>query len=295
MTCQSLLPTNRSYSKVDRIGLTMNILLAISGIATNSILLHSIIKLDLSRKSTFKFCVCMCVADLLIALTLQPLTAHASTIHDAKCTVYDVVIQCMAHGYCEFSGLMMALVALERYRQMRNHQNTNQPLNTHTVHRLIITALSLCLLIVLISALSSYYMFLFEFQTALSNLNFIVLIIEVCAYIKGIHSLKNAVAHVNSHLTARVSRKVIILTTILVLSFIPTFIAYPFYTYQKYSARIEITPSMEFAMSLIVPLPVINSTLQAVIVMISSAEIQNHVTAELRRILGCVSGTEDHS
>ena len=286
MTCQTLLPANRSYAKGDRIAMASNILLAIAGIASNGVLLHSIVKLGLSRKSTFMFCAWMCIADLLTSLTLQPLTAYASTIDEATCTVYDVVIQCMAHGYCEFSGLMIALMGMERNRQMRSHQNAHQPLNIKTAQRLIIIALSLCIFLVLISALSSYYLFLFELQTALSIFNFIILITVVSSYIAGIYSLKRAIVDINSQLTARVSRMAILVTTILVLSYVPILITYPLYIYQKYRANVQVTSPLNIAMSLIVPLPVINSILQAVLVIISSKEIRNYVTGKL---LCCVA------
>ena len=289
MKCQSLLPTTRSYSNGDRINISINIILAIVSLTVNGTLFHSIIKLKMSQRTTFRFCLYMCVSDFLISLILQPLISYVSALSENICTAYDVLIQCMAHGFYQFSGFMMTLVAIERYYQLGNRQNTDEHFNKRTANRLIILALVLCLFLVLCSGLSSFYMFLFELQAVLTAINLSIFIAVMILYIKGIRLLRNAVAPTNNNLLVnRVSRKIVTLVVILVLCYIPMFIVYPLYLYRKYKLSKDIDPYMTIAMSFTVPLPVVNGILQPALIIIASKDLRSHVKARIGRLFSCV-------
>ena len=61
----------------------------------------------------------MSMSDLMISMILQQLMAYTSANGDENCTVHDVIGQCLASSLCEFSGLMMMMIAVDRYR-MKN-------------------------------------------------------------------------------------------------------------------------------------------------------------------------------
>ena len=286
MKCQVLLPT----SKIDRTGLTFMIILAVFSIIANSILLFSIVRLNLSGRPTFKFCIWMCACDLFMSFVLQPLTAYVSTISNDSCTVTHIAVQCMTHGLCEFSGLMITFVAIERYCQLRNQQNVNENGRSKRAKHRIIFAIVFSFIIACLSALSSISMFLFEFHMALSAFNFSVLTIITLMYAKVIYSLNLAAGHVNLHIT-RVSLTVAILMGILLVCHIPSYIVYPMYLHRKYKINADITESLTVAMLFVTQLAAVNSILQVLVMIISSKEVREYVKARIYCLLECVTST----
>ena len=283
MKCQVLLPT----SKIDQIGLTFMIILAVFNITANSTLFFSIIKLNLVGRPTFKFCIWMCACDLFMSFVLQPLTAYVSTISNDTCTVADVAVQCMTHGLCEFSGLMITFVAIERYRQLRNQQNVNEIGSSKRAKYRIIFAIFFSFIIILLSTLSSVSMLLFEFHITVSTFNFSVLTIVTLMYVKVIYSLNLAVGHVNQHVT-RVSLTVAILIGILLVCHIPSYIVYPMYLHRKYKVHADIGTSLTVALSFVTQLTAVNSILQVVVMTISSKEVREYVKARIYCLLDCI-------
>ena len=288
MNCQSVVLTERTYKYGYQIDLVSNILLAVSNMTANSTLLYSITKLKLSGRPTFKYCIWMCICNLLVSLVLQPLTGYVFAFSHDTCEVTDVALQSMAYGLYEFSGLMIAFIGIERYRLLRQRHNARENGSKQTTQGFIIFALIFCLLLVLLSVLSSVYMFLFEFQLAISAFNFSILITVTLMGIEGLYFLIITAGHINHQLTARVSRQVAILIAISVICCIPIYLVYPMYLYRKYKRKAEITRPMTSAMLLFTPFPIMNSILQAIMMIVSCKEIREYVKVILRQFSTCV-------
>ena len=287
MNCQSVVLTERTYKYGYNIDLASNIILAVSNIAANGTLLYSVVKLNLSGKPTFKYCIWMCICDLLISFVLQPLTGYVYAFSHDACAVTDVALQCMACGLFEFSGLMTALIGIERYRLVRKRHNATDDGSTQRAQGLIILALIFCLLLVLLSVLSSIYMLLFEFQLVISAFNFSILLTVTILGIKGLYSLNINAGHINHQLTARVSRHVAILIAMSIIYYIPIYIVYPMYLYRKYKIKAEITRPMTSAMLLVTPFPIMNSILQAIMMIVSCKEVREYVKAMFCQFSAC--------
>ena len=206
MLCQSLFPTERSYANGDSASLIFNITLCIFNLTANGSLIYALVKLRLINRPSFLFYFSMSLSDFLISLLLQPMMAYTATLQDNNCTPSDVVAQVMAHSFCEFSGLMMTLIAVDRHFQMRRKENWNLIMSLSRARQFIVACSGFCLIIAALSALSSLYSFIYEFQLVLSIVNGSVMVIVMYIYIRGYCHLRNSVANLSTNLGLRVAK-----------------------------------------------------------------------------------------
>ena len=274
MQCQSLFPTERSYANGNTASLIFNIILCISNLTANGSIMYALTKLRLIDRPSYLFYFSMSISDFLISLILQPMMAYTATFQDNSCTTFDVVAQVIAHTLCEFSGLMIMLIAIDRHFQMRRKENWHVIMSSSRARQCIVACSGFCLIIAVVSALSSFYSFIYEFQLILSVVNGSITVIVMFVYIRGYCHLRNSVASLSTNLGLRVAKYITIILVIMAVCYIPTFIAYPMYLYERYAIKSKNYKTTAAVAFLVSPLIVINSFLSAVVLINSSNEIR---------------------
>ena len=285
MRCQSLFPNKRSLTNGDLSGLIFNIATCIINLSANGSIIYAILRLRLNTKPCFMFYLSMSISDLLISLTLQPMVAYTSTLQDKKCTFDDIVAQVLAHSLCQFSGLMMMLIAVDRYFQMRRKNNWHTLMSRMRARLCIAACLGLCLILALISALSSLYAFVYEFQLVLSIANGGILVFVMLVYIRGYCHLRNSIVEFNTNVGLHVAKYIAFILVIMAVCYIPTFIVYPIYLYRRYAAGSMNYKGAASLLGLVSPLVIVNSFLSAMVLMNSSKEIRGFFKQRLDTLL----------
>lgn len=285
MKCQSLFPTERSYSNGDGTTFALKVIIFVCNIIANGGLLYAIIKLQLTRRPAFIFYSFTCLSDLLISILIQPLMAYTATLPIKSCTILDVIAQCLAHSLCEFSGIMLTLVAIDRYQLMRQKQNWHLIMNKRRAFECVLVSFFVCIIVGVLSVFSSLLSFVYEFQLVLSAINAIILLIVLFIYIRGYIHLTNSVNDLNADVGQRVAKFIAIILAIMALCYIPTFIVYPWYLYNRYKAQHADYKESAFMVVLLSPLVIINSFLSALVLINSSQELHRFFQAKIHALL----------
>lgn len=105
--------------KLYKIFSIVNLVISVSNITTNSILIRTLWKLKKLNTTSYKFIFIQCISDTVVgsALLLSRIVLHSvSFTHYCNLKRYSDII---CDSLCMFSGIMVILIALDRYIHMR--------------------------------------------------------------------------------------------------------------------------------------------------------------------------------
>ncbi|XP_065054650.1 uncharacterized protein LOC135683342 [Rhopilema esculentum] len=265
MKCQAIYPVGTSRNGGSAIGITICIITSLFNVMSNSTLVYSLVKLKLLHKATFIFYFFMTLSDLLIAAFLQPMVSYIETVSKQSCTITDIVGQFLALTLCEFSGLMITLVAIDRYYQIVLVQNYVTFMSKSKALVLVLLAAIICTIVGTVSVIASFWLFIYEFLLFLSVSNAMILLTVCITYLKGYRELHSRVTASNRAIEIRIARHIAALLVAMSVCYIPTFAAQPLWVYSKYKAKHGPSTTVTLFVSSVAPLVIVNSILNTII------------------------------
>ena len=180
--------------------LTTNALFLLISLPLNVILCHAILKLRLMKKTSFCFIFALTISDLCSILILHPLYfveyTYAFTGENNTNNV-QLAIQFGAFTFCQFSGVMILIMALDRYLQMKYLNRYPSVMTKKRALILILINAATSLICGILFTISSIYGFFFYINIVYLFADLAVLLTSFLVYLQAFMTLRTNVADSN--------------------------------------------------------------------------------------------------
>ena len=176
---------------------TVNTIISLINIAINSFLCFAIFRLKLLKTISYRLVLFLTISDLCIATIEQPLatSGYLHAYHGAKRAYkLQLVIQFGAFSLCQFSGIMIVIMAIDRYLHMKYLNRYNTVMSNKRAYILISINLLSSLMCGISYTLSSVYGFFFYMNTVLLFIDLTVLLSSFFIYLRAFMTLRSHVA-----------------------------------------------------------------------------------------------------
>lgn len=198
--CQTIYPPRNGIADQNIIALTsFNTASGLMNVTINLALIYGLWKLNLLRKTSYKFILCMCIGDACVGLFTQPTFSTLLLLKNAKnqC-LHEIVAHSIQTAFCQFSVLMILVITMDRFIHMTYLTRYNIVMTRRRGFLLIISNLMITIMIALINMIASVYGFQFEIHMTTIAINTIIFIFIFVIYSKTYLAIRSRVQ--DSHL-----------------------------------------------------------------------------------------------
>lgn len=304
--CQTIYPSRNGMRSQDIVALvSFNTVSGIVNLTINAFLVYALWKLDLARKTSYKFILCMCIGDGCVGLLTQPSLTALLLLRDArhKC-VYEITAHSFQTTFCQFSVLMILVITLDRFLHMTFLTRYSSYMTKRRGFFLIASSIMITMIIVILNIIGSVYDHHFTIHLAVIAINTIIFIVIFVIYSKTYVTIRSRVF--DSHLSrinfpaptaasfvtrpkseVKSSKNVIqyhhnfgkamvFVLVAIVICYLPYFSVLTYVSHSRFKSRVNIphrdwkTVSLWWTMQLVY----INSTINAFIVIASSKQLR---------------------
>ena len=194
MRCETLHPNQNLLSPSDVAALAaMNIVVGISSIISNTVIAVSLWKLKMTKTLSYKFIFLLSISDGIMGITVCPAVVALLLLQKQPFCILEHFAQSLTFMVCQFSGIMVVIITLDRYLHMKYLTRYNMYMTKFKAYTLIFLNLNSCLGTGLILTLGSMYGFIFEFEVCLVSVYSLFVLIIFLLYIKTFAALRSRV------------------------------------------------------------------------------------------------------
>ncbi|XP_065058509.1 neuropeptide Y receptor type 2-like [Rhopilema esculentum] len=198
--CRTVYPTQGGMTEEHFLVVTVvNCIVALSNIVTNSFLIHALKRTGQLRTLSNKLIVCLSLSDCAIGLILQPcigLLLIKAYYEDVSCNL-EIKIQAFGFGLCHFSGVMLAIIALDRYIHIKFANRYSSIMTSYRAAVLVAGNVVLAVVVAGASVIASKRGFFFVFGLIMASVDSLIVFIIWFTYFLVYRSIKKHVNHMN--------------------------------------------------------------------------------------------------
>ncbi|XP_065059404.1 5-hydroxytryptamine receptor 2C-like [Rhopilema esculentum] len=246
--CKTAYPTQGNITALNAIILmAFNVAIALSNIFVNGFLIFALKRTDQLKSLSIKLIVCLSLSDCSVGLILQPIVLKilANEYYGINSCRIDLAGQAISFVFCHFSGVMLAIISLDRYIHIRHASRYSSYVTKSRAIALVLIDVAIALTVAAVSIIASLQQTYFIFDIFLSSFDTVVVIFIWLNYILMFHSIRkhtNSVLRQDNGGIPRISNKlradaVVVKTMILLMTsqaicFFPYFIASSIWSYR---------------------------------------------------------------
>lgn len=193
--CQTIYPniTNITSAQITALS-CFNTISGLANIIINLYLVYGILKLELVKKTSYKFILFLCISDICVGIfPQQTLTALLLSKTGVNRCLLEITTQAFQAAFCQFSVIMILIITVDRYLHMNYLTRYNRYMTTKRALLLLLMNLLTCVVLVILSVTASIYHFYFTMHTVVLILNSLIFTIILVGYTKTYFSLRNRV------------------------------------------------------------------------------------------------------
>ena len=193
--CQTFYSDKHYLSKTNKIYLVAaNSIISCSNIFLNSVLIYAILKSQTVLNTSYKLILFLTISDLFVGVLTQPLfTVVLLTDHQKATCACGIAAQCIGYSTCQFSGLIICIISLDRYMHMRYLNRYNIYMNNKVAKRLVGSAIVIVVCLMLSSIFVALYRGFYEFHTVVLAVETVLMISVSVLYTSTYLSVRNQV------------------------------------------------------------------------------------------------------
>ena len=267
-----------------------DIIVSIANMVTNSILVHSLRKLQKFNTISYKFILYLSISDICngISLTVSAIAFYCATT-EAQHVIIDIVRGGLMFSFSNFSGFMIVCIAVDRYIHIRHFSKYNQIVTKQRARILIIFLMIMSLCFDAFVAVCRHYSIHFMSQMVINSALIIGLAVTCHLYFGAYRSVKRRTTAVNQDSGIKTSVTPLrnaeqefllasaLITVTLVLCMSPYVIVSTirFYDLKRFATKTEL--AIRFAEMLIC----LNSSFNAFILVSFNSETKRYVKRHL--------------
>ena len=193
--CSTIIPSRQNISKTTILSfIAVNSTVGCLNIVLNSFLIYSFSKLKQLSNVSYKFLFCLSISDFCVGFLLTPLSTTVMLIDEGTTScVLELVCQSPVLITCQFSGVMIMIITIDRYIHMRYLQKYNLYMTSKMAYLLIGGNFFISICLIVSSNFASLYDRVFEFQAGLIALDTTVSAIIFILYFSTYKSVSSRV------------------------------------------------------------------------------------------------------
>ena len=311
MTCQTIYPSKEGIANANFIALSiMNTVSGLANISINIFLVYGLWKLDLIKNTSYKFIACLCIGDGCVGLLTQPaVSILLLSEHRGNNCIHEMATQSLQIALSQFSILMILIITVDRFLRMTYLTKYKSIMTQNRGRVLMIISILITCTIVLLNIIASIFEIHFIVHTAIIVINIILFIVIFIVYSKTYMAIRNRVH--DSHLSKKTSPNVgavinhidslqnskskiqyhqnvgkamIFVLMALMVCYLPYFILITHISYLRFKKKVLISNG-DWRIALLywlMQLTFVNSTANAVIVMLSSKQLKGFAKSCLK-------------
>ena len=195
LQCQTIYPPRDGIKSEHLVAISsFNTISTFINISVNIFLIYSLCKLELIRKTSYKFIFCLCIGDGCVGLLTQPTFSALLLINTIKnkC-IFEIAIHSLQTAFSQFSVLMILIITMDRFLHMTYLTRYNTYMTKKRGLILIATNIIITMIIVVSNIIASIYKFHFAVHTAIITINTIIFIIIFIIYTKTYLAIRSRV------------------------------------------------------------------------------------------------------
>ena len=178
--------------------IAVNTVASLMNICINSTLIDIILKLKLQRKISHRFILCLSFSDLCVGTIVQPILSIRLSISDpAVLPVLRLSLVFLGIFFVQTSGIMTAVISLDRYLHMRHLTYYNSHMTKRRANTLIAASVIISFLISLVVSVGAVFKLTVYVTTTWLSLNVVILCLIVIFYIRAYLSIRGRVAEMS--------------------------------------------------------------------------------------------------
>ena len=192
--------------------IAVNTAASLMNIGINSTLIDIILKLKLQRRISHRFILCLSFSDLCVGTIVQPILSIRLSISDPTVLpVLRLALVFLGIFFVQTSGIMTAVVSLDRYLHMRHLTYYNSRMTKKRANLLMAASVIISFLISLFVSVGAVLKLTVYVTTVWLSLNIVILCVIVVFYIRAYLSIRVRVADMafqsgNNHHSHRIQR-----------------------------------------------------------------------------------------
>ena len=180
--------------------LTTNAFLLLISLPLNLFLCYAILKLRLLNRTSFRFILVLTISDLCTILIVEPLHFVQYTfafIGNVSSHNWQLVTQFCGFTFGQFSGVMILIIALDRYLHMKYLNNYSSVMTEKRSTILILINAATSLICAILFTISSIYGFFFYINIVYLFVDLAVFLICCLVYLQALIKIRTHVADSN--------------------------------------------------------------------------------------------------
>ena len=194
MRCETLHPNQNTLSKPNVYALvTMNIIVGISNIVLNTTIAYSLWKTKMIKTISFKFVFLLSISDCMIGLAVCPVIVSLLIMQQQPFCVLEHFAQSLTFMICQFSGIMVVIITLDRYLHMKYLTRYNTHMTKRRASFLIGMNLNSCFVTGVVLTLATMNGFIFQFEVVLVSVYSALVCVIFLLYSKTFLTLRQRV------------------------------------------------------------------------------------------------------
>eukprot|EP00794_Sanderia_malayensis_P007459 gene7459-8281_t len=326
-SCQSVYPSRQGFGETRlALLLTCNVVVTLLNIIVNIFLIFALKATNQLRNLSCKLIACLSLSDICVGLVLQNvvsvlLTAFKS--ENGNCTV-ELVSQFLSYTFPQISGVMIMIIALDRWVHMKFLNKYSSMMNQRTACFMILGNVVFALGIAIVSVVASVYKKFFLFNAVLIIMDSIVILLIYVAYIFTFRSVRahmkgmrrrakendrvedyhraqsttpalattaaaaGAISKKVDKRDAQLAKTMVLILTSLTVCYIPYFVVGLYWSYVRYYKNTMTSLALDTLVWVSFLLVYMNSSLNAIIFILRNKQMRRL----LKGLLGFQSPTE---
>lgn len=173
---------------------SVNTISGLANISINIFLIYGLWRLNLTKKLSYKFIVCLCIGDGCVGLLTQP-TISVLLMADSggnKC-IREIATHSLQIAFCQYSLLMILTITMDRFLHMTYLTRYNNFMTPKRGGMFIFINITITIVVVLLNMIASIYEFNFIMHTIIIIMNTIIFIIILIIYCKTYLAIRTRV------------------------------------------------------------------------------------------------------
>ncbi len=308
-SCQVVYPARNNFSKPRlAVLLSLNVVLTILNLLVNVFLIYALVTTNQLKSVSRRLIVCLSVSDIGVSLFHQNfISVILGALQSSRSCALELTSQFFGYVFPQTSGVMILIIAYDRWLHMKYLHRYSILMSWRRACRLVFANVALSVLVASASIIASIYKKYFVFIAVLIAVDFNAFVLNLTAYILTYRSTKQHTEQpptryqVNGNTEAapspvvsltitkkakkrdtKLAKTMILILVSLTACFIPYFVVVLYWSYMHHHLRIATSVSLDTALWCSFFLGYFNSTLNAVIFIMSNKKTYTFLKTKLR-------------
>ncbi len=306
MNCGTLHPDQTVLSPINVHILTVTaVLIAITTISLNFTVALSIWRLKMLETLSYRFIFYLSISDCLVGLGVTPIILSLLLLQKKSFCILEYLAQSSTFFVCQFSGVMVVIITVDRYLHMRYLTKYNTYMTKRRASALVWLNLTSCFVTAGALTFATIAGLVFQFELVLVIIYCVLVFAIFFLYTKTYLSLRNRVHHLPSVRKSRVSSTekkqrfevifgkgmiFVLLTT--GVSYVPCFLTGTIWGYTKYVCKEEPSSMLHLALFWTIILMYSNSTFNPIIMLSFNRRLRRYIKSKLRSSWYCINNNK---